>query len=406
MDGFKSLAFLSSLATLLLIVPFSSAIGMSPAYREIYFEPGMEETFHFIMIGNKDSDLLVKPYVDGDLANYTTVPDETYLIPAAKGVGFAATVSLPETLPPGMHMLRVGIMEELPPGTYSGIVAKLGVESLIGIRVPYPAKYLDMTLRCDNAHKGDGAVFDVEVFNRGSKDLDDVNGFVEIFSVDHKKIIKTQMKEGSLFIAPARKADFTAEWDTSNAQPGIYDAVATINYDGNQTSAKCNFRLGDLNIDIKDFGANDTQIGSIAKFVATLQSTWNSEIPQVFNEVEVHTEDGDFVGSSSGETIRVGSWSEKKMTVYWDTGENGAGNYVATLTLEYQGKNSTRSAPFRIIGTFEWLTGFLESNWHILVIIALVLLIAYQAIGSKRPFRKKGWRDAIKMNAPSDVDEA
>lgn len=403
MDINKFATPLSLIAFILIMMPYASAIGMSPAYREIYFEPGMEETFHFIMIGNKESDLLVRPYVEGSLANYTTIPDETYLIPAASGIGFAATVSLPEKLPPGLHMLRIGIMEELPPGTHAGIVAKLGVESLIGIRVPYPSKYLDMKLKCDNARIGEDAIIYVDVFNRGTKDLYDVNGFVEIFSVDHKKIIKTQMKEGSQFIAPARNAEFTAVWDTSGAQPGIYDAVATINYDGNQTSAKCNFRLGELNIDIKDFGANDTQVGSIAKFVALLQSTWNAEIPQVFNKVEIYTEDGKFVGSSSGETIRVGSWSEKKMTVYWDTGDNEAGNYLATLTLEYEGKNSTKTAPLRIVGTFEWITGFLESNWHIIVIIVLVLLIGYQAIGSKRPFRKRGWRDAIKMNAPSDI---
>jgi len=372
---------------LLIFVPTARAIGMSPIYREIYFEPGMEETFHFIMIGERDSDLLVRPYASGSLENYTTVPDQSYLIPAGMGIGFAATLNLPEKLKPGMHMLHVGILEELPSGGGGGqgIVAKLGVESLVGVRVPYPAKYLEMKMKCPEADVGESVLFEVDVFNRGTKDLEDVSGFIEIFSHDHSVVERVDMNEGSLYLAARDNAHFTANWDTTGVQPGLYDGIVTINYDGNETSSKCRFRLGELNIDILDFSANETQQGGIAKFVAILQSTWNSEIPQVFNRIDIRDKDGKLVGSTSGETIRVGSWSEKKMTVYWDTEENDVGEYNALLTLEYEGKNSTKTTRFNIVSTFEWLSNLIMNNWQLIMITVLVLLIIYQAIKSKKP---------------------
>ena len=388
----KKIPLLFFLAGLLVLTPGVLAIGISPVYREIYFEPNLNKTFHFLMIGDRDSDLLVRPYVDGFLANYTTVPDRSYLIPATKGVPFGAVLTLPETMPPGKHMLRVGILEELPSTSsgMQGIVAKLGVESLIALRVPYPAKYLELGMRCSETAAGENAKFDLDVYNRGTKDLQDVSGYVEVFSPEHKKMGRAYMKEGSLFIPTAGSGHFTAEMGTSGFQPGMYEAVATINYDGNQTSTRCGFRVGELNVEIKSFGANDTQQGGIAKFGALLQSTWNSEIPQVFNEVEIRTKDGELVGKASGETIRVGSWSEKQMTIYWDTGDNEIGDYVAKLTLEYEGRNSTKSAEFRIVGAFDGIINFLAANWFIIVIAALVVLIVYQAIKDNMPRKRKG----------------
>jgi hypothetical protein len=367
------------------------AIGMSPIYREIYFEPGLTETFHFIMIGLKDGDLLVRPYAEGDLENYTTVPDQAYLIPASKGIGFSATLTLPDKLKPGIRVLRVGIQEELTSKASgsAGIVAKLGVESLIHVRVPYPAKYLEMKMECTNVEEGEVATFDLDVFNRGSKDLQEVSGYIDIFSPEHKKMGKINMNEGTLSIPFQGSVHFTSEWDTTGAEPGLYEAVATVLYDGNQTSTRCWFRVGELNIKIKSFGANDTQQGSIAKFNAVLQSQWNHDIPQVFNTVTIRNSNGEIVGTTSSETLRVGSWNERAMTIYWDTEDNEIGEYDATLLLEYENKNSTKSAKFRIVSSFQAVFEFLGLYWHMIVIIVLVLLILYQAIKGKKPRKKK-----------------
>jgi len=137
---------LAFLAALLFLPVNAVAIGISPVYREIFFEPGLNESFYFIMIGKKEGDLLARPYVDGDLVNYTTVPDQAYLIPEGMGVSFIANVELPDSLPPGKHVIRVGVMEEIVSGSggAQGIAARLGVESLLAVRVPYPSKYLEM----------------------------------------------------------------------------------------------------------------------------------------------------------------------------------------------------------------------------------------------------------------------
>jgi len=371
--------FVTVLMFILMLPHAALAIGVTPIYREIYFEPNLHRNFSIVMIGDAESDKIIRPYVDGDLANYSIIPNRTFLLPKGSSLGLWVTLKLPEKLTPGRHQLHVGPMEENPPsaGGAQGVIARLGVESIIYVNVPFPSKYLDLRMVCQEAVLGENAQFTVDVANLGSVDLNDVSGYVEIFSPAGANAGRADMKEGSIFLSPAQKAKLSASWNAAGVEPGYYTAAATINYDGNISSTTCNFRLGELKINIADLSVNGTKKGEIAKFVALLQSTWNSDIPQVFSEITVKAKDGAVVGTSKGEAIRIGRWEDRKVTIYWDTGNAPEGDYMATLLLEYQDKNSTKTVNFKIISAF-------EITWMHMVIICLAALMAYQAVRSRR----------------------
>jgi hypothetical protein len=359
-----------ALVLLLLAVPSVQAIGISPPYREIYFEPGLEKNFTFFMIGAPESASVVKPYLEGNMSEFMTVPNRTYFLDEKSSDSFQASMSLPQEYKPGRHKIYVGILEQKTGGG-EGIFARVGIQSIIEVRVPYPAKYIEMDLECPNVNIGDTARFIDEITNFGTKDISDITGSVEILSPNDQKVTDLDMEQGSIFLSPQEKKELTARWDTREAIPGIYHAVFSVNYDGKQADAACRFRVGDLKIDILSLEADDVEQGKIARFDASLQSIWNDDIPQVFTELLVFDDEGNLVGSSSGETVRMGVWSSRNMTLYWDTENNDAGDYTARLSLEYEGMNSSRTAEFKIISPF-------NIPWAYIVVILLVVVIAYQ----------------------------
>ncbi|RLI98487.1 MAG: hypothetical protein DRO99_00575 [Candidatus Aenigmatarchaeota archaeon] len=376
--GFAVLkGFVLCLLLALAFVPTVSAIGITPAYREIYFEPGLHRNFSFVMIGDLEKDMVVRPITTGDLQDYIILPNRTYYLPARTAIGIWATLDMPESLDPGKYTMKIGFAEK-PPEGIDAIFATVGVQSVISMRVPYPSKYLELKMRCNDPPVGEDTVFDIDVFNRGSIDLVDVNGHVEVFSPMDKLLDKKGLDEGSVYLRPKETAHFSSRWDTTGQDAGFYRAVATINYDGNVTSTMCTFTVGELNIDIKRFDVNDTIQGTTARFDALLQSTWNSEIPEVYPTVYIEKPDGTLVDTAQGPTIRIGKWKEYHMKdLYWDTTGKEPGDYVARLLLEYRDTNSTATTEFKILNAFQL------SMTHV-VIIALIALVAYQAIHTRR----------------------
>ena len=373
------ISFVSAILICFFLAQSASSIGMTPASREIFFEPGLFRNFSFVAIASPKDDILVRPYASGDLANYTRVPDRTYFLIAGESTGMWGEIHLPQEMTPGVHRLGFGIMEETPPvaGGYAGVVAKMGVESLLFVRVPYPSKYVELKMNIEDTALGDDAVVIMTVSNRGSLDLEDVQGFVDIISPAFERVERVAYSQGSVYIPKMETRTFTAHWNTSKHNPGDYQAIATVNYDGNVTSAKRDFRLGDLQININNFRVNDTVSGEIAKFVADLKSIWISNIPQVFNRVAIMDTDGNVVGETKGETIRMGNWGEYPLEIYWDTENTPEGDYVAEILLEYGERNNTASTTFKI-------TNPMEIPWIYIVIILLVIFISYQFYRSRR----------------------
>ena len=373
----RTFLVLTALLAFLFFMPHVQAIGISPVYREVFFEPGYEKNFTFIIIGAPKRPLVVKPYVNGTPAEYAIVPERTYYIGAKDSHAFTIGLKLPQEMEPGKHKLYVGVMEQAS-SSDDGIFARIGVESIIEVRVPYPAKYIEFTTRCQDTDIGDTATFRSTVTNYGTKDLEDVSSKFEIFSSEDTRVADLETNEGSVFLATRQEATFSSSWETEGNNPGEYLAVTTVNYDGKTTSGACKFRLGELHIDIENLEINDTVQGDIAKFVATIQSLWNSGLPQVFSEITIYDEDGNEVGSSAGETIRVGKWGSRELTIYWDTGSNPVGDYEAELFLDYDGSNTTsRRVAFSI-------TQPLEISWVHVLLIVMVIIIVYQVVSRRR----------------------
>ena len=140
--------FLFWILFLVIVVSFFSntvsALGVRPAKIELNFQPGFERTFDFTVLSNSP-DTKYELYVKGDLADYVTL-DKSEVIGSQT---FRATLKLPSVIDvPGKHRILVGVRQEYDEELVgTGIGTAVAIQAAIDVYVPYPGKYVDVSLK-------------------------------------------------------------------------------------------------------------------------------------------------------------------------------------------------------------------------------------------------------------------
>ena len=358
------------------------AIGISPAVKELNFQPNLKETFRIEVVNNADYDIEATLYLGGDLAQYAALSKESILIKKGQSAVAFYTIKLQENLAvPGLHLLKIGAMENLPSyveGT--GISARTSVESLLKIFVPYPGKYAEMSFNINNVNINDPVIFNIQLTNLGKEQIQKAKAIIEIYE-SNLKIASLNTNE--MPIASESAGMLTATYaDTS--KPGIFLAKALVDYDGILINDSKEFRIGILFVDIINHTKQFKQ-DAINPFDIQIASKWNSRIDDIYGEIEIYQDNKKITPAFKTPSTDLAPWEKKTLTSYWDTTGLLPAAYQAKITLYYMNFTTQEIMDISIIKKFELNKTLLLT----IFVIAIALLDILWMILRKKKDGKK-----------------
>jgi len=246
---------------------------------------------------------------------------------------FRYRVKLPEKIEePGTHDVKIVVME-LPkdiedPGTFVG--ATTAVVHQVRIKVPYPGKYAKAELTIAGAQPQETVNFFVKVYNIGTEDIKKAKATIEIKGPTNEVIATVETEEKS--IKSKERKDLAAYWE-ADVNPGVYHAVATLNYDGKFARDEKNFYVGNLFIDVKEVTVRGFRLGGVAKFNILAESKWNERIENVYAQMIITDLKGDTIADVKSASVDIEALQKETLLAYWDTEGVEKGVYDAKLIL-------------------------------------------------------------------------
>jgi hypothetical protein len=378
----KSGVFLIAFGILISLTASISALGISPAFKEYNFQPGLEGSIDYVVFAPENTELEIS--VAGDLAQYVTL-SKTIL----KGGGaFTAEFKLPENVEiPGLNRVRIYVGEKIDPELATGFIGtRLVVISQIDIYVPYPGRYLEIGLKGHDANVGEPVNFELAISSKGKEEVIIVP-MIEIYSggglVD--ALVFSQRT-----IASQENVVLTKPLDTSKLNSGTYKAVAKVDY-GILVQDELDFRIGSLNIEIRNY-TNKFYLGKLQKFEVSLESGWNDKIDGAYTEIQI-LNGSEVLDSFRTTTIELTPWEQKSVEGYFDTSNYSEGFYDANITAVYygkeQGKSTSKLVKIQFIKATSLLLWYLIGGIGVLIILGLGLVKMLRKNGAQKTHRKK-----------------
>jgi hypothetical protein len=309
----------------LLAVTGVNAVSISPSKIIIGYEPNVENRFDFD-IGRAD---YIETYLADELAPYATIID-----PSPNGGPRKITVSLtlPEGLSPGRHRLLVGARQSAPEGTMIG--GRAAVQSPIDVDVPYPGIYIEASVSAPNINVGEKEKFTVSVSNKGTDSISAVS--VKLKVIDSNNNTIAELASGEKPLAGVSAINFDFDWDSSQAKAGPYRVVADVLYDGNVKTVEGKFKIGSLDVQIKEY-TKEFPANAISPFVIEVESGWNEEIKGIYGEILVANR------SFRTPTFNLKPWQQLKLNGYLDSNGIAEGEYDARFIVYYADKTAEKS---------------------------------------------------------------
>lgn len=359
----------------LVLIQSVYALGISPPKIEVPYEPGAQYTFSFTIYGESMSsvDVIKK----GNLADYIIIRQID-----SNSNSFTIDFTVPQLQVPGLHRTYVGVQEHVPEGV--GLAARVAVFATIDVRVPYPGKWLDATLEASNVKVGEQAKFTAKLVSRGQQVISNVGGSVAILDPSNRTVATVPLSSAQN-IQPEQEFELVGQWDTTNALPSPYTAIATINYDESSVQAQRNFNVGDILLEILKIDAPNITQGEIGKINIGIKSKWNEPIENVRGDVQIKN-GGQILATMNTPTITVPAWDSKTLDVYWDTSNVATGQYDAVAKIYYA--NKTAEADFKI-AVVEKVQKAFATGTENMIISALVILLLILALAYYRKRKKR-----------------
>lgn len=371
---------LLSVIVLVSIFVFSNSVhaGLSLLYyhnhnEEIVFEPGLKREFSYIVKGSPEKRIEV--YAKGDLAEYIEF-DKTNLT----GEGnFKATLRLPEEIEePGLHVIMVRAREI--PEEAAGVIGVVAVGSPIKVFVPYPGKYVEVSMTTDDVNVGEPARLQVEVIGRGKEDVN-VNVDVEIYGLGER--IET-LNLGEALIKSQERKVFERMLDTSNYNPGVYNAVAIVEYGMKEpVKVEKGFRIGSLFVNITNY-TKVFRRNTISRFNVEVESNWNNKIENIYANITISDLDSKLISSFKTTPAELEAWKRKILTGFFETYDVKPGEYNANISLLYE--NAASSKVVRIWIKASW---WYHNKMFVIIGSAVFLLMILVFYFIRKGIKKK-----------------
>ena len=336
----------------------SASLGISPAIREINFEPGKEVIINYkVYSDNPEEELSLR--AEGDLQDYMTLSKKEL-----RGSGsFTLTINFPEKIDlPGIHTIGVGVRQK--PSDDQFIGTSIDISAVLKIYVPYPGRYVEASLSVIDGNIDEEIPVEVYVINRGKEDLNlnvKVNFFAE--GIDLVKTINFDQ----VLLGTTEEKTFKKKLNTNGLKPGNYLADAVIDY-GEERKINKTFKIGSLFVNVTNFTKNLSR-GGIQRFLVDIESKWNGKIDEVYADINISNSTKSFYFRTP--SVGLGAWERKILEGFLDT-TGMEGEYNSEIVLIYSGLNTT---VYGRLNVFKKGLGIIIYTLGLLAFLLLILMV-------------------------------
>jgi len=364
------------------LLPFCLSLGISPASKTIVMDKDQasEQQFVYYIINNEHKNARLKVYATGELAEWIRFDRDTIDISENEEIKeFKWRMKLPK-LEYGKHEGKIVVEEMLQQIAVNGtnVYAKLKLVSKISVVVPYPEKYVDVSL--DVYEKNGKLNVAANITNLGMEEINSLKLTYNIFSpTDEKPLKSIATEKKSLDVS--HTIQFLNTIDVSDFKPGEYSIVASVDYDGYILEVGKDFAVGNAIIEIYDYTKYFVE-GKINKFEIEAKSNWNKKIKNVYSKVLIH-KDGKILDELRTSLYDFMPYEKQVMSTYWNV-DVPKGSYSANISLIYMNKSTEKQGQIYVVGKEK----FLLVKWLPAIVAFFVLLLVFVLILLKKSKRK------------------
>ncbi|MFC1741784.1 hypothetical protein ACFL3V_04585 [Nanoarchaeota archaeon] len=309
------------------------------------FVPNQVYEFNYALVANPTYDNNYEAYAAGGLLTQYVEFDQTRFenIPKKSTKGFTGRIRFPAEIdPPGNHAVRICVREECP--TKGNVCGRTAACAQLIFLVLSPGIRPIVGLSASTVNRNDPVDFKVSISNLGKEDINSCSGYIDIFNINKEKVSTVQLDPAG--VKSNTKTDIHATWNTQNNLQGNYSATAHVKCDNIDNTANTTFRIGTLDIKIKDY-TKELKTGGFKRFVATVESEWNDPL-DIYGQVIISDETGTKVTAQTA-TTKLAPWKELDMEAFIDTSNLEEKEYDIRITIFYAEKSSFLEGKINLI---------------------------------------------------------
>ena len=341
--------FIFTLLVILVVLPMTLSLGITPGRTTINYEPGLKQEVSFSVLNNEHKNMQIMLMVQGELNKSVTLFDSMVeFLPSEESKQFKYEIKLSGKIKkdPGLHIAEI-IALEVPKasadGTYVG--ATVAVVSQVYVYVPCAGKCIDADLNVLDSAQNSTATFIVPIINRGKVGIGEARAVIDIYTSLNEKI--DTIETDYLPIEPGARTELSAKWNV-NVPAGNYLAKVTVFYDGESKNFEKQFAVGAESLSIESILVNNFQLGEIAKLQILVENKWNQELKSVFANLLVYNEDSQIMADVKSATENIQALSKKELIAYWDTVGVEEGEYDGKLMVRYGEKSTDKNLVLKV----------------------------------------------------------
>jgi hypothetical protein len=364
--------FIGFLCLASLIIIFCSnkvfSIGLTPADILVYYEPDKEVILNYAVSNTLDFEINASLFLTGELSQYFELSTDNVVLGPKEAKPFTLKYKLPSGLNPGIYVVRLNALEIRAPTT-QGVGARASVIDRITIRVPEKGKYIEASLRVDDAEVNKTTKAYVDVSNFGEETINSLFADIEFMTFDNKTISKARTKT-HYYLKTFETTTLQADFETKGLEKSTYKAKAIVYYDSfSKETNFATFRIGSVEIRIINF-TRKAYYGLINKFNVTLENKWNTLVN--FDLEVLVKKDNKTLQTIKFTSDSLKPFETKTISSFLDATNLELGHYDVEANAYYNNNTET------LIGTLEVAElpkEKLESSNYLFVIAILLLLI-------------------------------
>lgn len=317
------------------------ALGVTPGRTTFNFEPGSEKSFSFFILNSEDKDFGVSIIVEGDLKNYLTLSENSFnMYSDEPDKKIQANLSLPFWLSPGLHVLKIFVLEKnSEEGGSTKLGAVVGVVTEVNVFVPYPGKYLDVGINVVGPNENGGIDFVIPVVNRGSENISNASAVLEVFDLKGSKI--ETINTNHVGVPQSQRRELVGRL-LDEIPLGKYNLSASIFYDGNVLKFNRLFVVGEPILDLRELRVSEFRLGGIAEFNMLVENNWNEPIKNAYAKMKIYGANGGVLAEFSSPIQDVPALGSAVFTSYWDSVGVQKAVYDSAVSLVYEEKTSEK----------------------------------------------------------------
>lgn len=416
----------AALIALLACLQTASAIGIAPSKAAFPFQPGGTISYDIDIVNNAAEDLEVILYAKGEFSDAMTIePQMIRMSGSESSRKVHVKLALPEYVQvAGPHTAEIFAVGTTPSdiGERTVVKADVAVISKLVIEVPYPEKYAEAALHVLDTEEGRPTQFSIAVFNKGKQDIDEAYAEVQVYTSDLELVDVVQTQKSAVGAGKDTKLTATS---SKLYTKGHYIAKAITHYDGRGVQLQNEFDVGEVSIDIRSLVVDSFTLGGVAKFDILLYNNWDSDLKNVYAEMQITGQDNKVYTDFKTVATDVQPKQVGRLEGYWYTEGVMPGIYTAKITLHYANRVSQKMFELEVqpnaiiarpMGKGQAISAqdeidFKSNAYLILTIILMAAIIAALVIKLRRTRQRPARTDtpvlpAKAPDAPEQTDTA